>query len=147
VARECSWVTPHLSYQSTHELHLYQSMHTQVTPCPSKQFKPKVTVASHGCPCVGRCWRSELPWAWPRSRADQRRQLVLHKRSDAGGQAEVWATVSVSLVISATSRWQLYTTTPLLHRDSRPPLAPPPPLPTLCTGPVPMPRFPGSCVG
>ena len=23
VARECSWVTPHLSYQSTHELHLY----------------------------------------------------------------------------------------------------------------------------
>ena len=23
MARECSWVTPHLSYQSTHELHLY----------------------------------------------------------------------------------------------------------------------------
>lgn len=24
MARECSWVTPHLSYQSTHELHLYE---------------------------------------------------------------------------------------------------------------------------
>ena len=24
MARECSWVTPHLSYQSTHELHLYK---------------------------------------------------------------------------------------------------------------------------
>ena len=111
---------------------MYQSMHTQVTPCPSKQqrLKPKVTVAPlppHGCPCVGRCWRSELPWAWPRSRADQRRQLVLHKRSDAGGQAEVWATVSVSLVISATrtSRWQL-----LLHHFCTVTLAPlsPPPL-------------------